>query len=671
MPYILTSTANPSSPQSWVKMETESILSGHSEFNQRLVNGHRTTPRPLPPLKGNYTLGSPGGHSTTGLFVNSGLPNGHGGPNGHHNSSSNNGPISFLNGGTSLANLGLMTNNSHLPPNIQNQSPTSVLSNYSLNRNLNQLNLNLVPRNNSVLSNHTANNHYGRLELDSPGYQTAASLQPLHENSRQEKIEVQILPQDCNDWGDNTTAVTGLSDLAFPPESMGKWGEDLSPTESIDYDGWRFICQRYMGAWTAAALSILAFFSPILMVILPQMDFVGLSKDQKKCKMDCDGLFISFTFKLIILLFGSWALFFRPTKATMPRIYLFRACVCTLLFIFVFAFWLFYGVWFDERKRGIQYHEIVRYANSMVDALLFIHYLAILLIEVNHNSPQFYIKIVRSPDGESRSYAIGQLSIQRAAVWVLEKYYTDFPIYNPYLEQLPSSPKMNSKLMSNTNNVMRNNYKYFDVDGLGAIPEKENRLSSPGSRTPAKVPDRFFEEFDYERRLKKRKLKLLAATEEAFAHLARVSQERIKAPSSPMDPFDAAQSIFPNIARPLQKFLRITRQQPRHTMESILQHLANCLKHDMSARAFLEKYIVPSPVLQNDREHKPVQPWALICDTLLSRNLKVGTIFQLRQGTDVSLLCEIHPLPHFSISEEVIDHRTNRFLLRQNSETPV
>ena len=105
-------------------------------------------------------------------------------------------------------------------------------------------------------------------------------------------------------------------------------------------------------------------------------------------QMDCDGLFISFTFKLIILLFGSWALFFRPTKATMPRIYLFRACVCTLLFIFVFAFWLFYGVWFDERKRGIQYHEIVRYANSMVDALLFIHYLAILLIEVNHNSPQ-------------------------------------------------------------------------------------------------------------------------------------------------------------------------------------------------------------------------------------------------------------------------------------------
>ena len=57
MPYILTSTANPSSPQSWVKMETESILSGHSEYGNRVMqNGHRTTPRPLPPLKGNITI---------------------------------------------------------------------------------------------------------------------------------------------------------------------------------------------------------------------------------------------------------------------------------------------------------------------------------------------------------------------------------------------------------------------------------------------------------------------------------------------------------------------------------------------------------------------------------------------------------------------------------------
>ena len=90
---------------------------------------------------------------------------------------------------------------------------------------------------------------------------------------------------------------------------------------------------------------------------------------------------------------------------------------------------------------------------------------------------RFYIKIVRSPDGESRSYAIGQLSIQRAAVWVLEKYYTDFPIYNPYLEQLPSSPRMANGKMNNhrmQSQQQQNNFKYYDVDGLGTIPEKVN-----------------------------------------------------------------------------------------------------------------------------------------------------------------------------------------------------
>ena len=33
-------------------------------------------------------------------------------------------------------------------------------------------------------------------------------------------------------------------------------------------------------------------------------------------------------------------------------------------------------------------------------------------------------------------------------------------------------------------------------------------------------------------------------------------------------------------------------------MESILQHLSTCLSYDMSPRAFLEKYLVTSPVLQ-------------------------------------------------------------------------
>ena len=55
------------------------------------------------------------------------------------------------------------------------------------------------------------------------------------------------------DWGDNTTAITGLSDLAYPPDLMGRWGEDVSGgsgggstnTSNSEEDGWRFKCHRY------------------------------------------------------------------------------------------------------------------------------------------------------------------------------------------------------------------------------------------------------------------------------------------------------------------------------------------------------------------------------------------------------------------------------------------
>ena len=54
---------------------------------------------------------------------------------------------------------------------------------------------------------------------------------------------------------------------------------------------------------------------------------------------------------------------------------------------------------------------------------------------------------------------------------------------------------------------------------------------------------------------------------------------------------DAAQAIFPGIARPLQKYLRTTRQQPRYTGEGILNHLAMCIGHGLGAKAFIEPYL--------------------------------------------------------------------------------
>ena len=71
---------------------------------------------------------------------------------------------------------------------------------------------------------------------------------------------------------------------------------------------------RYIGSLVIGTLSIFAILTPILMILLPKMDVVGFKESQMICNVECDGLLISFSFKLVILTIGTWALFFRPSK---------------------------------------------------------------------------------------------------------------------------------------------------------------------------------------------------------------------------------------------------------------------------------------------------------------------------------------------------------------------
>uniref|UniRef100_A0A023F511 Vang-like protein n=1 Tax=Triatoma infestans TaxID=30076 RepID=A0A023F511_TRIIF len=505
-------------------------------------------------------------------------------------------------------------------------------------------------------------------------FQTAVTVD--ESRNGQEVIEVQILPQDDN-WGENTTAVTGnTSDQSGSVEEVSLW-----PSEPDT--GLSFTCTRYVATVIVGLLSAVAFISPILMLILPKIGFfpklgASLSAVEREqllsCGAECKGLLVSLCFKLFLLAAGSWALFIRKSRATLPSVFMFRAAVLILIFICCFTYWLFYVIQITEGARqsatgeeSLEYRALVAYASSLTDTLLFIHYLTVILIEIRHLQPVYYIKVVRSPDGESKSYAIGQLSIQRAAVWILDKYYTEFPIYNPYLERIPVSKSRKPT----------SSFKYYEVDGVNnATLQSQSRgimNSHSTRRRDSSHNERFYEEHDYERRVKKRRARLITATEEAFTHIKRLHCDpdaKTKQGGLPMDSHEAAQAVFPSLARALQKYLRVTRQQPRHSVDSILQHLAQCLGHDLSPRAFLERFLQPAPVLQNEKEQKEVQSWSLICEDLLSRPVRTGTVFQLRQN-DVSLLCTIHSLPHLNVTEEIIDQSTNRFVLRLNSETSV
>ncbi|KAK0162303.1 hypothetical protein PV327_008651 [Microctonus hyperodae] len=524
-----------------------------------------------------------------------------------------------------------------------------------------------------------------RLNLDTgemAPFQTTVNVRGNSvENIGQEVIEVQILPQDEN-WGENTTAITGnTSDRSESTEDVSHW-----PSET---DGaFNFPCNRYFGLMITLMLGVGAFLSPIAMVVLPKLGFFPdtltvLTMQQRlqllSCNAECKGQLLGLAFKLVLLAIGSWAVFLRPRNATMPRVFLFRAGVLVLTLLCICTYWLFYVVQVTESAKTAangaitEYKSLVNYAGTFADTLLFIHYVAVLLMEIRQMQPTFYIKIVRSPDGESRSYAIGQLSIQRAAVWVLERYYTEFPVYNPYLDRLPVS-KSGRKQSS---------FKFYDVDGgvNTTIPHQQQQraggdramLAAQARRRDSSHNERFYEEHDYERRVRKRRARLITAAEEAFAHIKRLHSEAELSPNpGPMDPMEAAQAVFPSMARALQKYLRVTRQQPRHSVESILGRLARCLAQDAAPKAFLEPFFTASPVLSNEKERqRRSHHWALVCEgELPSRPLASGCEFQLRQG-EVALLCTAYRLPHFNLTEQLAHPKSNKFLLRLNSETSV
>uniref|UniRef100_A0A2A4K2H7 Vang-like protein n=1 Tax=Heliothis virescens TaxID=7102 RepID=A0A2A4K2H7_HELVI len=507
-------------------------------------------------------------------------------------------------------------------------------------------------------------------------FQTSVNINPEIGRDGQEVIEVQILPQDEN-WGENTTAVTGnTSEGSQSMEDVSNW-----PMESDNGIG--FVCTRYFGTTIALGLSFVSFVSPLAMVVLPKIGFfpglsdnIAIQPSQRiqllSCTAECKGILLSLAFKLVLLAIGVWAVFLRPRNAILPRIFVFRAMTLVILAVCIFSYWLFYIVQITEATKALalgeeamDYNALVSYVSSFADTLLFIHYVAVILMEIRHLEPVYYVKIVRSPDGESRSYAIGQLSIQRAAVWVLQKYYTEFPIYNPYLEKIP---------ISKSQRKAQSSIKFYEVDGStnaqpGQARSASGSVGGSGRRRDSGSAhnERYYEEAERERRVRKRRARLLCAAEDAFAHVRRV---RVSTNGGALGPREAAQAVFPSLARALQKYLRATRQQPRHSADSVLAHLARCLSQDASPRAFLEPFLVEGPVLSADQETRPIQRWSLISDELLARPLADNIEFQLRQG-DISLICTIKQLPKFSLTEEVVDPKSNRFVLRLNSETSV
>ncbi len=149
------------------------------------------------------------------------------------------------------------------------------------------------------------------------------------------------------------------------------------------------------------------------------------------------------------------------------------------------------------------------------------------------------------------------------------------------------------------------------------------------------------------------------------------------------------------MSRSLQKYLRLTRQQPYFTRESIISHLSICLSHDLSPRTFLERYVQTDsqplatllfPALASVTNN-PEQSWTIICDPQRSNNdeeqrnerisinqsiySNLTIVLKQQHAEHIALKCTFHAMPKVNLIEKFFDSKQNKFVLKLNSETSV
>lgn len=87
-------------------------------------------------------------------------------------------------------------------------------------------------------------------------------------------------------------------------------------------------------------------------------------------------------------------------------------------------------------------------------------------------------------------------------------------------------------------------------------------------------------------------------------------------------------------------------------------------------QAFLERYLSAGPTLQYDKERWLSTQWRLVSEEAVTNGLRDGIVFVLK-CLDFSLVVNVKKIPFIVLSEEFIDPKSHKFVLRLQSETSV
>ena len=228
-------------------------------------------------------------------------------------------------------------------------------------------------------------------------------------DSQDERIEVKILPQDDN-WGETTTitcnggnedTLTNINDTSL------QINDNLpnNPNQHLSNNLNRKRLTLSISQFIIYLLCLIAFISPIFFLTLP---YALVSSDY--ILINDYSLILTIIFKLIFLLFGTFILLYRHRNTTyLPRIHITKN-----LFNYYYYQFKFLSVGFIIYSKLLQpkidkYERILSMTSTYEDLLLFILILSVLIFEVKWLYPKWIVKVVRSPDGQTRQYTIGRI----------------------------------------------------------------------------------------------------------------------------------------------------------------------------------------------------------------------------------------------------------------------
>lgn len=90
----------------------------------------------------------------------------------------------------------------------------------------------------------------------------------------------------------------------------------------------------------------------------------------------------------------------------------------------------------------------------------------------------------------------------------------------------------------------------------------------------------------------------------------------------------------------------------------------------LSSQAFLERYLTAGPTIQYHKDRWLAKQWTLVSEEPVTNGLKDGVVFVLKRQ-DFSLVVSTKKIPFFKLSEEFVDPKSHKFVMRLQSETSV